>query len=300
MRATIRKGGPQRRSTGGSENWASASATPTQVVPFFALTYTITWTAFIVADLLPDGASGIGWPLLLLGSITPSGVAIALTARSQGRAGLRRLLSRLLQWRVGLGWYVFALGFFAAVKLAVAVLYRIGNGSWPHFGGQTWYATLVAIVVAGIFGGPLGEEIGWRGYALPRLAQRFGFATASLVLGILWACWHLPLFFLAGLASYGDQYGQSFPTYALQVTAFSVAIAWLVGHTGGSLLLAVLMHSAINQTKDIVSSLAPGATNMWALSTSTTAWLTVALLWLCAAYFLRHMPNAGSAEVSEL
>jgi CAAX protease family protein len=187
MGATVREGteGPYR-SPGMFERRAVAPATTAQVAVFFVLTYATTWTAFIVAGLLPGGWDGLRWPLLLIGSIGPSAVAIALTARAQGRAGVRELLGRLLQWRVGLRWYMFALGFLAAVKLGVAVVYRVANGSWPHFGGQTWYATLMAIVAAGIFGGPLGEEIGWRGYALPRLSQRFGLATASLLLGVVW------------------------------------------------------------------------------------------------------------------
>jgi hypothetical protein len=77
------------------------------------------------------------------------------------------------------------------------------------------------------------------------------------------------------------------------VTAFSVAIAWLMGNTRGSLLLAVMMHSAINQTKDIVPSKVAGADDMWALSGSTVAWLTVAVLWLCAGYLLTRMRQQG-------
>jgi membrane protease YdiL (CAAX protease family) len=266
---------------------ASSSAGPVaEVLGFLVLTYLCTWTCFVVAD---RGGDGLRLPLMLLGSFMPSLVAIALTARAAGRPGVRELLARLLQWRVGLRWYVFALTFLAVVKLAVAVAYRATTGGWPRFGEHSVPTILVAIVVSGIVGGPLGEEIGWRGYALPRLTQRWGLAPASVLLGVVWACWHLPLFFLAGLTTYSDQLGQSFPTYLLQVTAFSVAIAWLMGNTRGSLLLAVLMHSAINQTKDIVPSKVAGADDMWGLSSSTAAWLTVALLWVCAGYFLARM-----------
>jgi membrane protease YdiL (CAAX protease family) len=130
-----------------------------------------------------------------------------------------------------------------------------------------------------------GEEIGWRGYALPRLADRLGLSTGSVLLGIVWASWHLPLFFIP----VADTLGQSFPLYLLQVTALSVAMGWLYWRTGGSLLLVMLLHAAVNNTKDIVPSAVPGATNPFALSTSLVAWLTVALLWICAAYFLVRM-----------
>jgi membrane protease YdiL (CAAX protease family) len=269
-----------------------------QVVIFFALTYLVTWTLFTTAGLLPSGQGALRLPLLLLGSFAPSLTAVALTARGDGTAGVRRLLGRLLRWRVGVRWYAFALGYLALVKGGVALVHRATWGSWPENGADAWYAVLVAILVAGIVGGPLGEEVGWRGYALPRLTARLGPAGASLVLGVVWASWHLPLFFLSGLSRFGDQYGQSFPTYLLQVTALSVALAWLVRGTGGSLLLAVLMHSAINQTKDLVPSSVTGADHMWALSSSADAWYTVALLWLgagCLLFLMRRPRRRAEA-----
>jgi uncharacterized protein len=281
---------PFTRRAAGTDLGRSPGPRPVrEVLLFFVLTYAATWTLFITAGLISEDLSSVRLPLLLLGSFAPSVLAVLLTARAGGRPAVRELLGRLLRWRVKVRWYVFAVCYLAAVKLVVAVLHRVVVGSWPRFGGQAWYAVLVAIVVAGILGGPLGEEIGWRGYALPRLTQHFGAAVASVLLGVVWACWHLPLFFLSGLDEYGDQFGQSLPTYLLQVTALSVAITWLVGNAKGSLLLAVLMHSAINQTKDIVPSRVPGAHNMWALSTSTDAWLTVAVLWVCGAFFLSRM-----------
>lgn len=259
------------------------------LVAFFSMTYVATWTLFITAGHLPTHDTAARLILLLVGASAPSLVAIALTARWEGHRGVRELLGRLLQWRVQLRWYAFALGYFLAIRLGAAVLVRVSTGAWPPFGSQAWYGVLVAIVASGIVGGPLGEEIGWRGYALPRLSSRFGPALGSLLLGLVWSCWHLPLFFTAGLSQFADQYGQSFPTYLLQVTALSVAIAWLMHNTRGSLLLAVLMHSAINQTKDLVPSKVPGASDMWALSSSAMAWWTVLLLWICAGYFLWRM-----------
>ena len=139
-----------------------------------------------------------------------------------------------------------------------------------------------------MIGGQAGEEIGWRGYALPRLAARFGLARGSVLLGVIWATWHLPLFFIPGT----DTPGQSFTVYLLGVTPLSVAIAWLYWRTNGSLLLTMLMHAVINNTTGIVPSIVPAATNPWTLSTSRVAWLTLALLWICAGYFLARMSKA--------
>ena len=129
-----------------------------------------------------------------------------------------------------------------------------------------------------------GEEIGWRGYALPRLARQLVLVRASIVLGVIWACWHLPLFFIPG----SDNYGRSFPVYLLAVTALSVAMAWLYWRTNGSLLLTMLMHAAVNNSNIVPSAVLPGA-DPFALSAPLVAWLTAALLSICAVYFLVRM-----------
>jgi hypothetical protein len=179
--------------------------------------------------------------------------------------------------------------YLAAIKLGVALGHRIMTGDWPRFGTEAWYVIAAATVFSTVVGGQAGEEIGWRGYALPRLAARLGLGRAGVLLGLIWATWHLPLFFLPG----ADTYGQSFWVYLLQVTALSVAMAWLYAHTGGSLLLAMLMHSAVNQTSGIVPSGLPGATEVWGLNASPVAWLTLALLWVGAGFFLVRMPKAA-------
>jgi CAAX protease family protein len=265
------------------------------LLAFFSLTYAVTWTCFIAAAALPGRVAPAGSAiavvsglLVLLGTFAPSMAALWLTVRADGSEGALVLLRRLFEWRVGARWYVFAVGYMAAIKLSVALVHRAATGVWPRFGDETWYIIVAATVASTVVGGQAGEEIGWRGYALPRLAARFGLARASVLLGVIWACWHLPLFFIPGI----DKQGQSFLVYVLQVTAMSVAMAWLYGHTHGSLLLAMLMHSAVNQSKDIVPSAVPGAANPLALSTSLVAWLTVALLWIGAGYFLVRMPKA--------
>ena len=246
---------------------------------FFLLAYAIAWTFFIAAIF--TGRPAVFVP----GIFAPVIVALWLTARAEGWPGARALLRRVLLWRAGWQLYAFAIGYMAAIKLAVALAYRLARGAWPHFGNTAWYVMVAAIVISTPF--QAGEEIGWRGYALPRLAARFGFANASILLGVIWACWHLPQFFVTG----ADTLGQSFPLFLIEVTALSVALAWLYVRTNGSLLLTMLMHSAVNQTKDIVPSAVAGATNPFALSTSLVAWLTAALLWICAGYFLVRMTH---------
>jgi membrane protease YdiL (CAAX protease family) len=274
------------------------SVLPSGLLKFVLLTYLLSWTLWIAAAALvrwpaPQASpwSAVSGVFYFAGVFAPALVALALTARAEGRAGTQALLARTVQWSVRARWYVFAAGYMMAIKLTAAVLHRVVTGAWPAFGPDPVYLMAIAIV----FSTPVqaGEEIGWRGYALSRLSSRLGLPGASIALGIIWACWHLPFFFIPGT----DTVGQSFPLYLLSVTAVSVAMAWLYWRTHYSLLLVMLMHAAVNNTKDIVPSAVTGATNPFALSSSLVAWLSVALLWICAAYFLMRMRGVKLDEL---
>jgi len=270
------------------------------LMKFFSLTFAVSWTCFAAAGALtlrraPSGSplAAVAGLLFLLGTVAPSLVALWLARRSAGNAGTSALFDRVFAWRVGARWYAFALGYMATIKLAVAVAHRFITGEWPLFGQEPWYILLAAVPVSTVV--QAGEEIGWRGYALPRLATRLGFGGGSVLLGLLWSTWHLPLFFIPGI----DKHGQSFPLYVIQAVALSVAMAWLYVHTNGSLLLTMLMHSAVNQSLGIVSSVVATATNPFAISTSLVAWLTAGLMWIAASYFLIRMPAAKELRSGE-
>ena len=271
------------------------------LLKFFSLTYIVSWILWIAAAAIlrvatpqPSGFLAISGFLYILGVFAPSLVALVLTARADGRAGTLALLHRTVKWSVGARWYMFAVGYMAAIKLAVALLLRIATGAWPALGQEPVYIMAIAIP----FSTPVqaGEEIGWRGFALPRLSARLGLSSASIALGVIWACWHLPFFFISGT----DKSGQSFPVYLLSVTALSVAMAWLYWRTNGSLLLTMLMHAAVNNTKDIVPSAVAAATNAFSLSSSRVAWLSVAILWICAAYFLVRMRGVKVQDATDV
>ncbi len=253
---------------------------------FFLLTFAFTWGTWLAwAALNRQGLAGTG-AIFLLGVFAPALTALALTARFEGAGVVRQLIARIGRWEVPARWYVFAVLYFAAIKLTAALIQRIATGSWPAFGDTPWPLMFGAILVS--MWAQAGEELGWRGYALPRLAQRVGLGTASVVLGVIWATWHLPLFFLPGTGSDG----QSFPIYLLHVTALSVAMTWLYWKTGGSLLLVMVMHASINNTTGIVPAAVPGAADPFAFSGSVVAWVTVALSWVVAAPLLYQMRGA--------
>ena len=168
------------------------------LLKFFSLTYAATWICWMAAGAISRGntpaapaLAAIAGALFLLGTFAPALVALALTERAEGRAATRALLRRVFEWRVGARWYVFAVGYMPAIKLSVALVHRFASGGWPRFGQEAWYLMATAILFSTWV--QAGEEIGWRGYALPRLSDRFGLAPASVILGIIWASWHLSL-----------------------------------------------------------------------------------------------------------
>lgn len=263
---------------------------PWWLIAFFALTFAVTWTLFITVAAAIPASTAPGYALVLLGAYAPGIVALGLTARQTGRDGVRALLARMLIANVAAKWYVFAISYVALVKLSAAVLHRLVEGAWPRFGTDSLYLIPLAIALSTPF--QAGEEIGWRGYALPRLADRFGLAAASVVLGAIWALWHLPQFFIAA----ADTYHQSFIVWALQVVAISIAMAWLYAKTGASLLLVMLMHAAINNAKDIVPSGLPDPRGVFSLHASLVSWLALGVLWITAIYFLIRMPTRLPAD----
>ena len=148
---------------------------PGWLIAFFVLTFAVTWILFITVAAAIPASTAAGYALVLLGAYAPGIVALALTARQSGRDGVRALLARILIVNVAAKWYVFAVSYIALVKLSAAVLHRFIAGAWPSFGTDSLYLIPLAIAVSTPF--QAGEEIGWRGYALPRLADRYGLAA---------------------------------------------------------------------------------------------------------------------------
>lgn len=258
------------------------------VFSFLAVTFALTWTAWLGPPLLgaPNNiVFGAGGLIFLLGVFMPGLVALAFTNREHGRAGVARLLGRIGRYEVSPYLYVFALGYMAAARLCAAGLHRIVSGEWPQF-GETPVVVMVAAIALSTWV-QAGEELGWRGYALPRLASRLGLRAASVVLGVIWAVWHLPLFYLATT----DSFGQSFPVYLLHVTAISVMMAWLYWKSGESLLLVMMMHASINNTGGIVPGTVPAAAEPLSFAASTVAWATVVVSWMIAAVLIPAMPR---------
>ena len=216
------------------------------VLAFYLVTFAVSWLIWIPATpFLQDPAHiSTGLVLLAYASIyTPTLAAIFLTGLESGTAGIRTLFRRFLIWRVGLQWYLFALFGSTAIGLGAMALYDAGGGVLPPFSPN--FLAVVFLLVAG----PLSEEMGWRGYAFPRLQARYGAMPASILVGTLWAVWHLPGFIWPSVL-----YNVPIPFtwFLLLVIAWSILFTWLYNNTNGSLLLAFLFHLGIDATMAIL------------------------------------------------
>jgi membrane protease YdiL (CAAX protease family) len=224
---------------------------------YFALTYAISylaWGALIVLGLAGGSTdpaapppSTAGLLLLLLGGFAPSIVGVALTGLREGAGGLRRLWQRALQ--VNLGWKAYAVivGLPILIVALRAMFFSAGGGHVTRSLLLVSPAALAAFCVQIAFLGPISEEFGWRGFALPRMLQRWSAGRASLLLGALWAAWHLPLFFVRGTSQWrtGNVWLE-FPLFALVPLGTAFVYTWLHQRTGASLWAALLFHFTVN------------------------------------------------------
>lgn len=262
------------------------------LILYFAVTFALAWVLWFAAAAAASRINvGAGRALLFLpGTFAPALVALWVTYRSGPSSQHGQLLARLFRWQVPARWYVFAASYMVVAKLSAAAVFRVTTGAWPAFGSTPLYLLVLATALSAPV--QAGEEIGWRGYALPRLGDAIGFPAASLVLGVIWAIWHLPLFLIANTGSTG----QPIAVFLLAVTAVSVAMTWLYLNTHGSLVPLMLMHAAINNSTGIVPSSGPTPSGVFSLNASSMAWITIGVLWVGAAYFLSRMSARARAS----
>ena len=235
---------------------AGARATGTApLVAFFALAYALTWVFWIPAGLQTSGRISLplpAWAFELLGGLGPMLAAMLLAALHGGGAAVARLFRPVLAYRVPARWYLvvfLVIPLMGLTDVWAALLYGqpIDVENLPPL----LAIVPVHFVFVALVGGGLDEELGWRGFALPRLQVRLDPTAASLLLGVLWSCWHLPLWFIPGTF----QSEQSFALYLLGTTASSVLLGWILNGTGGSLLLVILAHAAMDATDNVRSNL---------------------------------------------
>ena len=211
-----------------------------RTVMFFLIAYSISWAAWIT--LFARHLShlvGLGLCLYLAAVLAPHGSAVVITAVERGRPGLRAFY-RVVFRRVPFRWVVIAISVPPIVYLtrdALTIVFHLPHDSFFHHPPRT-----LAALIFGQLAVVLGEEPGWRGFALPRLIERLGPNVGTLILGIAWAFWHLPLFVVAGTA----QYGTPFTPFLVTLMAWSMVITLVVIRARGSAVGAMLFHASAN------------------------------------------------------
>ena len=219
-------------------------ARPPRLRLFFVTTYLLAYVLWGAVILAASGAIVLPVPVmvvLFLGGLAPTLAAIWAATAESGAQGVRALVTTLVRWRVAPGWYAVALVGPALVVLSgLALGLAIGSPLPPAPPASAWSSVPVMFGVLALLGAI--EEIGWRAYALPRLQRRFAPLRASLLLGIVWGCWHAPQWFIPETG----QPGFPFPAFLVWVVALSIMFSWIANGTRGSVLLVILSHAATN------------------------------------------------------
>jgi uncharacterized protein len=230
------------------------------LISFYVIAFAWTW-AFVIVFLilfpLPD--------LIVRttpGDLGPLIAALVMSAVVAGRAGVKQLLKRMVQWRIRLVWYAFALIGIPLVYIAsiAAVPGALASFKAPELSTVVLYPVLYIVYLA--IGGPLTEEPGWRGFALPRLQQRWGPLVGTFIVGVLWAAWHLPNYWRPDWAAVNG--GLSFSgiaIFTLAAVSISIIITWVFNHAESSILIAIIIHASVNFSQGLTGDLFPAAKN---------------------------------------
>jgi CAAX protease family protein len=226
-----------------------AKVKPVQFAIFFLCVYVLSWLLWLPMVIAHQPAN---LALLLLGILVPSVLGVAFIYRTQPPAEHKELWLRLSPRRISWRWMLVCILILPALLVAGATLDALAGGQatlsfanlvtlWGH------PFQLVSVLLSLIIGGPLAEELGWRGFALDQLQARFNPLVASLVLGIVWACWHIPLFFIPGTFQYSMGLND-FGLFAGSLIALTLVMTWIYNHTQRSILTAILLHFVYNAT----------------------------------------------------
>lgn len=248
---------------------------------YFILTFIISWGAILMAvgpggiPVAPDQAVTLGMAILL----GPSFASILLIGLASGRTGYRELLARLFRWHVGARWYAVAL--LTAPLLTAATLLALSLFS-PKFIPSIFISedktTMVLMgIVAGLFVG-FFEELGWTGFAIPRMRLRYGIFTTGIIVGLLWGAWHFLLFWES------DSFSGVLPLILLLARLFSwlpayrVLMVWVYDHTE-SLLVVILMHMSLVATLTIIDPVLSGRSLLiFILVRAAVLWVVAAMV----------------------
>jgi len=247
---------------------------------FVSLSFVWAWGVGLAAGQAATSSPTLNFALMVSAGFGPSLAALVVVAVFSAPAGFRAWVIRCLNWRLGSGWYLLAFLAPPTLMVCALALHAALGGALPAFPA----ASQIPLVIANfglvlLIGGPLGEEFGWRGYLMPALTARMNWRAASLVIGIVWGLWHLPLFFIVGT----PQARMPIAVFLLNILAGSVLFGWLFERTKRSVLPALVLHTSLNAFADVLAI----------VPTATTAqpYMLVTPLLVCVAAVLLIRPD---------
>lgn len=206
-----------------------------EIISYILFTFIFSWAIWSLSFLLKN--TGL---IISVGAYMPGIMAIFLTGVLYKRKGIKELFKRLFI-KFNPVYLIFVL-FYWALTFYLSYLFAKILGQHIKLQILSPYYILRAFIFTLLLGGPLGEEIGWRGFLLPRLLKKFKPLNACLLVALIWASWHLPLFFIKG----SSQYGFPFILFFAEITCNSLLSTWVFLRTKGNLLLQILYHTAYN------------------------------------------------------
>jgi membrane protease YdiL (CAAX protease family) len=218
---------------------------------FFILTFSITWglaVIYFVANAIfdePFGKMSVTHPVFIVAAWGPNIAALIMVAVTGGGPAVIELLKRFIPIRTNVLWYILALALFPLAGIMINLL----SGD-PVRLTEMPPGEIISLSLAIVVSGPLGEELGWRGFALSRMLNKLSALVAAIILGLIWGLWHLPSFFMSGL----PQMGAQIPVFILAAVSLSVFVTWIFVNTKQNVFIPFLLHYAVNFTYMLIGS----------------------------------------------
>ena len=247
-----------------TEGYKAKAFETRNLVFFFLLAFGLSWISMVQFEIFdlkrPDSITDpAGFPFVflgLLGSIGPSLAAFIMTGITEGKPGAKALWKRFWNRNLSFKWLLVTLLFYDALMLVANLVARTIDGvDYPIVDLPDPIWTIIPIFLSLFISSGMGEEFGWRGYALPRFQAKWNALTSSIVLGLIWASWHIPYFFIQGAGLYQKNFWDWLPLILLG----SVIYTWIFNNTKGSVLAAALIHASLNTSVVVL----PTYSSLW-------------------------------------
>lgn len=216
------------------------------ILAFLLITFTWTWLFWLPSVLSPEGyANQIFFILFIIGGYGPFVGAFSLTYINERKIGMRALWKRFWNVKIEIKWLVITFLLFPVLYAVSSLIAFLVQGDHPSLAwiSQPW--VIFNYILTAFFAGGFSEEFGWRGYALDRFQVKVGPIISSLIIGVIWAFWHLPVWFIAG-----DPHGiggiPDFFLFLLETAFLSILYTWLYNNSNKSIFIAVIFHTIFN------------------------------------------------------